>query len=102
MGAQVFFRTSSGKTAREAFDEAVRRACHEHGHSGYTGSMAEKEGFVMIPLPHGEEAPSFANRLIDDDDERIDDKWGPAGCIQFDVDSETGRKQFLFFGWASS
>lgn len=102
MGADVFFTAMGGKTAREAFDEAVRQACYDHGHSGYSGTIAEKEGFVMIPLPDGEEAPSFANRMIDDDDERIDDKWGPAGCIQFDVDSETGRKQFLFFGWASS
>ena len=37
-------------------------------------------------------------------DERIDDKWGPAGCIDMDP-KLTGKrkpKRFLFFGWASS
>ena len=37
----------------------------------------------------------IANTLIDLDDQRISDKWGPAGCIK----TETS---FLFFGLASS
>ena len=102
MGAEVFFTTMGGETAQEAFNEAVRQACYDYGHSGYTGTIAEKHEFVMIPLPDGKKASAFARGLINDGDERVDDKWGPAGCIQFDVDSETGRKQFLFFGWASS
>jgi len=102
MGAEVFFTTSSGKTAHEAFDEAVRRARYEHGHGGYTGTIAEKGNLTVIPLPEGEEAAAFADGLIDDCDHRVDDKWGPAGCIQTGADSDSGMKRFLFFGWASS
>jgi hypothetical protein len=95
MGAEVFIMKSKGETARQAFDEAVRRAAYDHGHSGYTGTIAEKDSFVMIDMPHGENAIDYANQLIDDRDDRIDDKWGPAGCIK------TGEGEFLFFGWAS-
>lgn len=102
MGADVFFVNASGKTAREAFDEAVRRARYEHGHGGYSGTIAEKGSFTMIPLPDGEKVSSFTNKLIDDCDDRVDDKWGPAGCIQVETDGDSDRKKFLFFGWASS
>ena len=97
MGAETFSITKSGKTAKEAFKFAVEDAEYDHGHSGYTGTIAEKDSFVMIPLPKGElDAYSYANKLINESDHRIDDKWGPAGCIQLD------KERFLFFGWASS
>jgi hypothetical protein len=102
MGADVFFTNASGKTAQEAFDEAVHRARYDWGHAGYSGTLAEKDDFTMIPLPEGEKLSSFTDKLIDECDPRIDDKWGPAGCIQIGVDSDSGRKEFLFFGWASS
>ena len=102
MGADVFFTRASGKTAQDAFDEAVRRARHDYGHAGYTGSIAEKDGYAMIAVPEGAKVSSFADRLIDECDPRVDDKWGPAGCIHIETDSESGMKEFLFFGWASS
>ena len=43
----------------------------------------------------------YANLLIDEGDERVDDKWGPAGCIELPRVGD-GEKTFLFFGWASS
>ena len=96
MGADTFTQQSMGKTAREAFESAREAARYEHGHSGYSGTIAEKDGFVEIPLPDGVKASDYAEQLIDDDDSRIEDKWGPAGCIK------TGNNEYLFFGWASS
>ena len=102
MGADVFFTNASGKTAQEAFNEAVDQARYDYGHAGYTGTLAEKDDFAMVAVPDGEDPEKYADSLIDDCDYRIDDKWGPAGCIQTKVDEDTGVKTFLFFGWASS
>ena len=96
MGACDFFTTAKGKTAREAFDNVVEEAKYENGHGGYTGTIAEKNSFTVIELPEGQEAYAYANDLMDEDDDRIYDKWGPAGCIK------AGENEFIFFGYASS
>jgi hypothetical protein len=98
MGAQIFSTQAPGKTAQEAFNNAVREAQHEYGHSGYTGSIAEKDSFVMIkdPIPGDMSVSEYAYKLVMDQDPRIDDKWGPAGCIHL------GGNNWLFFGIASS
>lgn len=90
MGSDQFFMKVSGKSPEEAFQNAI-----EHGHSGYTGTIAEKHEFTMIEVPKGVKPEAHASTLIDNGDERIDDKWGPAGCIAM------GKNQYLFFGWAS-
>lgn len=95
MGACTFFHDARGSTAQKAFTDAVADAQYEYGHRGYTGTIAEKNKFTLIPLPAGKEARAYANELIDACDPRIDDKWGPAGCIH------VGNDKWLFFGWAS-
>ena len=97
MGADTFGAKAKGKTAEHAFREAVRRAEYDHGHAGYTGTIAEKDSYVMIPVPAEYKArpQDYARKLVEDSDPRIDDKWGPAGCI------ELGKDEWLFFGWAS-
>lgn len=98
MGAEVFVSVAKGKDATEAFGAAVKQAEWDYGHAGYTGSIAEKDGFVMVarqPMTRAA-AEALSNKLIDDCDQRIDDKWGPAGCIPLDGGT------FYFFGWASS
>lgn len=95
MGAEVFYTKSFGKTNQEAFKNAVADAHYDYGHNGYTGSIAEKDSFVMINLPDGKDPKQFADELIDADDHRINDKWGPAGCFYL------GKKEYFFFGWAS-
>jgi hypothetical protein len=102
MGAYDFYHSERGKSAREAFDTAHKQACWEYGHGGYTGTIAEKGSFVMIPLPEGKDAMSHAQELIDSGDHRVDDKWGPAGCIEIPNSEKEGTKNYLFFGWASS
>lgn len=111
MGACDFRTFSTGKTAREAFNAAVNSAQWDHGHAGYTGTIAEKHSFVSIPekidpaeplKARREAAIQAANRLIEAGDQRIDDKWGPAGCIDCGPGDKAGERLFLFFGWASS
>lgn len=164
MGANTFWMISEGKTASEAFAAAVREARHMHGHGGYTGTIAEKNDFVVIDivaetesairklvasraaltvtaqkryakereakikagaspwsLPEavidsdrlyemragvtkqigalrkkGTRAEALASVLLGEGDRRIDDKWGPAGCVR------VSAKKWLFFGYASS
>lgn len=96
MGAQVFTTIGTGATAQIAFNDEVEHACYTNGHGGYSGTIAEKCEFVMIPCLPGQTEEDTAQILIRDRDPRIDDKWGPAGCI------DMGDGDFLFFGWASS
>lgn len=98
MGACEFEVTVKAKTANEAFDSAVQRAQWESGHGGYSGTIAEKHGFKLIAVVETlKEAREMAVKLMDANDSRVADKWGPAGCIAV-PSSET----FVFFGWASS
>jgi hypothetical protein len=96
MGAETFVNVANGDSAKQAFSEAVKEAQYDYGHAGYTGTIAEKDSFVMISCPDGIDPFKFAEQLINEGDERIDDKWGPAGCI----DCKNGK--YVFFGWASS
>ncbi|WP_032381021.1 hypothetical protein [Rhodococcoides fascians] len=98
MGATDFSSIAAGKTSREAFEAAKASALHQYGHGGYTGTLAEKDDFIVIPTPPltSSDAADLAEELIANDDDRISDKWGPAGAIAV----EGG--QWLFFGFASS
>ncbi len=96
MGANEFYTRANGKTAAEAFRNAKDSAYYDYGHRGYTGSLAEKGSFVELAVPDGIEPSAYARDLMDNGDDRIDDKWGPAGCVKL-TDG-----QWLFFGWASS
>lgn len=99
MGAQEFSNLVPGDTVREAFSKGVDQAAWEHGHGGYTGSLAEKHSYVVInpgKVYSKEDAFELSDKLLEDDDDRVNDKWGPAGAL------EVEGGQWLFFGWASS
>lgn len=96
MGSARFVVEAEGKNAREAFNSSVEEHQYNYGHAGYTGTIAEKDSFKIISLPEGMNAEEYAEELLDTCDKRIDDKWGPAGCLVI----EEG-KRYLFFGWAS-
>ncbi|NUS02061.1 MAG: hypothetical protein HOV97_05800 [Nonomuraea sp.] len=83
MGGTTFDHYAPGADARKAFDEAHEQAGYEYGHGGYSGTIAEKGDFTIItrtPLLESE-AYALANKLIEADDPRVRDKWGPAGAI---------------------
>ena len=113
MGAETFCVTIKGASAEAAFAEAVRQAQYDHGHSGYSGTIAEKRDFVIVPLPDGlspteavdlagSDCLSHANQSaavrawVKQAEPIYDDKWGPALCF------ESTPGTFVFCGWASS
>ena len=107
MGAEQFTHSATGRDAQEAFTAAQGEARYDHGHAGYTGTIAEKDEFVIIevpdnPTPDWEAADTYANQLLTEDDPRVDSKWGPAGAIQVHDSERKPTTTWLFFGWASS
>jgi len=103
MGSCDFSCEGFGKDAKDAFWKTVENAQYDHGHSGYSGTIAEKDSFVMIDVPEGESQSKYAQKLIDEDDGRVSDKWGPAGCIDMGPSKyREGMRRYIFFGWASS
>jgi len=96
MGATTFCEKVSANSAQEAFDRAVTDAQWEHGHGGYSGTIAEKDSFRMCePTPEGMIPEEWMDVLLSREDHFSDDKWGPAACI------DCGKGFYLFFGWAS-
>jgi len=118
MGATNYITVARGKNAKEAFESAVANAQWEHGHGGYTGTIAEKGSFVLFQRPKGvrlatvkkvvhamttywdektmaqleKKYPKFQVRQM----ARVwDDKWGPSACM------ELKPKVYIFFGMAS-
>ena len=53
MGGEWFEEEGTGATAQEAFDKLVKEAQYDYGHSGYTGTIAEKPGFELVEAPEG-------------------------------------------------
>lgn len=62
---------------------------------GYTGSSSEKYSFVVLPTPGDVDPEECVTRLLEREDPRVSEKWGPAGCLRVDAE------EFLFFGCAS-
>ena len=92
MGAATFHTVIEAHTSREAFQEAL------------LNDEFQKEEYITIKLPLGEDPWVFSQRLIDTNDQRIDSKWGPAGCIDitktaYAIGSGARSNSFLFFGW---
>jgi hypothetical protein len=65
MGACEFAIDNIGKTVAEAFDQPVESARFNYGHAGYTGTMAEKDGFVLIDRPPRITADRLMATIID-------------------------------------
>lgn len=100
MGAQSFREYYVSDSAVNAFNSAVKDAQYDYGHSGYSGTIAEKSSFNMAsttPLTYSE-ADKLADQL---EDTVFSDKWGPAGCIEIKDPKNPDKRTFMFFGWAS-
>ena len=90
MGATDFSIYSKGKNAEEAFNNAREQAFYNHGHEGYTGTIAEKDSFELLEIPSNKSQREFVDSTIEDND-----KWGPAYCI------EISKGEYYFYGIAS-
>jgi len=115
MGASFFTTISHGNTIGEAFDEAVRRAQYDHGHSGYTGTIAEKPGYYEFTfesldralevhrlynewsdeMTEAERRDAVGAELWDRITEVCEQKWDPCAAIKIDDNT------WVFFGYAS-
>ena len=127
MGATSFITVQYGRSPDRAFIRAKefaklqnQQSVPEHFHmstlrtSSYTGTILEKSSFTMITVPvevdlHDiNEVVKYARELIDTEGSPVDNKWGPAGCIQCGPSPEhketldESRNRYIFFGWASS
>lgn len=103
MGGQMFCDRTSATSAIEAFRSLVEQARYEHGHGGYTGTIAEKNEFKMERPRAGESPEECVRRCHGDDNHFSDDKWGPAACVDAGPDpKDPSLRVFIFFGWASS
>lgn len=97
MGASTFYEFHEGSNRKEVFRKVTEEARYEHGHGGYSGTIAEKHEVKYIATAKTRtEARTMAEALVERDDERVD-KDQPCCCI--DVEEPAG---FLFFGWARS
>jgi hypothetical protein len=101
MGAHSFvhFRSAREKSAAEAFSDARANALYHYGHNGYTGTIAEKMSFKMLPIVDGKDIEQSAWHYIDTAHPAVDDKYGPAGCIH--GKDKDGDEVYCFFGWAA-
>lgn len=114
MGAMTFFVKKIGRylTAKDAFLAAREEAQYEYGHSGYTGTIAEKSDFKIIEVPKGKDPYIFALECSENENGFWMDKWGSAGCVEVTgkwLSRSRGEhfkgvrnfKVFYFFGLAS-
>ncbi len=94
MGGTTFYTEAEGTSPQNAFEAAVAEAEHDHGRSGYTGTIAEKSAFIVYPLLPGLDAEDYAEMLMRRDDNPHDGYDDPAGCI------DIGGGKYYFFGVA--
>jgi hypothetical protein len=90
-GASGFFDYIQNPDVKAAFREAVDDARHEHGHGGYSGTIAEKDGYEIRrrePMSR-EQASEFA-----DQDQGKNDTWGPAFAVPVAESKRVAEKKF--------
>ncbi|AEJ38747.1 hypothetical protein TPY_0548 [Sulfobacillus acidophilus TPY] len=104
MGARPFFAYAEASDVQEAFRAAVAEAQWLYGHSGDTGTIAEKDAVRVVTPPRpmtDDETCVWAETLLNEgpDDPQLDwieDKWAPAAAVRLNAGG------WLFFGWAAS
>lgn len=125
MGGTTFFDKGKGKSAQVVFDRIVSATRSEYGTRSYSGTIKEKDGFVLVELPagldvnaaiemceaascdsgevkppKGVDANALA-RFLRTAAPIYDDKWGPALCLPVGPAASDGTREFVFCGWAS-
>lgn len=108
MGSYSFLNTVQGTDLNSAFQAAHSEALYEHGHRGYTGTIAEKQDCELrsaLIFTH-EEANAFiygSPQCGTPPDIEENFKWGPAFAIKIADDPQTRKHSgFIFYGYASS
>lgn len=100
MGGERFDTYRKGINLDAVFTAAKEQALYDHGHSGYSGTIAEKPGVQLrnsgsrLTL---KEAQAFA-----DEDSNENEKWGDAFAVEVYAEDRTTLEGFILYGWASS
>lgn len=100
MGAERFRNLVKGDTPEKAFSDAVDKAAYDYGHSGYTGTIAEKPSFEM--RNDGKSLTRKEAYAFSKEDGSENEKWEPAFCVPVKADDSEEIVGYLFYGWASS
>jgi hypothetical protein len=79
MRSYEFYTRATGKTAEAAFKIAREQAQRIHGHSGHTGTIADKDSFLGVMVPEGKDPIEYARDLISSDDPRFIERRGCGG-----------------------
>lgn len=96
MGASNFHNSRFGTNPEEVFRQVVNSVscdCSDDD-EGYSGTIIEKPGFVMLTKPEGKNLKEFINEQTD-----LNDKWEPAFCVEEKVGDKI---KYHFFGMAPS
>lgn len=114
MGATTFqteIKVDKKTSDQDAFRDARSRAQNDHGHAGYTGTLAEKNSFVLLARVSSQKnALLICEEILHRNETGVttyreeasaitDDKWGPAAALRYPIDAKTDG--VLFFGFAS-
>ena len=102
MGACEFIEVGHADTAKAAFEQLVDEALHMHGHGGYTGTIAEKQGYGFKSCGRAETVEAAMDKAEAHLQRDTIDKWGPALCIVTGETNAKGLRAFVFYGLASS
>lgn len=91
MGASTFIDAGRGSNANRVFTSLVQEAQYEYGSRGYTGTIAEKDSFVMATrdIMTKRQALEYAEKHINDYG-----KWDSAGCVAFADSKVVAEKEF--------
>ena len=74
MGAEFFAVEAWGASPELAFDKIRQEYGHQVGYAGYSGTIVEKDSFIIFPLPEGADPEAYAQEIAEEDP-RIADKW---------------------------
>ena len=97
MGGQDFMFAAEGTELMTVFRKAREQASFEHGHGGYTGTIAEKHGVRLrrsTLFLTREDAAQFAKTDIEQND-----KFGDAFAVAYGANGKT--EGFILYGIAS-
>ena len=118
MGGIIFEDFGYGRTAEQAYNRAVKQAQYDCGHAGYTGTIAEKGGYIVVECPI-DDVSLFVEAVIEYGRSKtceldakhlevvktahviFNKKWDEALCIPLKERNEKKEKRFMFCGWAS-
>lgn len=90
-GAEGFVDYGYGTNASRVFQELKQEARDEYGNRGYTGTIAEKDGFQMATreVMTRSQAEEYADDHYDEYG-----KWDNAGCVAFGEEKVLAEKEF--------